>query len=102
MIVDAVTQAKAQLSSLIELVLKGEEVIISRAGKPVAVLVAYDSRRRPRNPGALRGHVHIRRLPQYHRDPFDRMLIAQARMENLTLVTNDKIIPKYDVWCLGI
>jgi len=60
MIVDTVTEAKAQLSSLIELVLKGEEVIISRAGKPVAVLVAYDPKRRPRKPGALRGHVHIR------------------------------------------
>jgi antitoxin (DNA-binding transcriptional repressor) of toxin-antitoxin stability system len=34
-------------------------VIISRAGKPVAVLVAYDPGRRPRTPGVLRGHIHI-------------------------------------------
>ena len=37
------------------------------------------------------------RLPQHHRDPFDRMLIAQAQAEGLTLVTADKLIPLYDV-----
>ncbi len=36
-------------------------------------------------------------LPHYHRDPFDRLLIAQARLENLTLVTRDPEIQKYDV-----
>jgi PIN domain nuclease of toxin-antitoxin system len=37
------------------------------------------------------------RLPLIHRDPFDRMLIAQARCENLTLVTADAHCQKYDV-----
>ena len=37
------------------------------------------------------------RLPLIHRDPFDRMLIAQAQVEDLTLVTRDSEIPKYDV-----
>jgi PIN domain nuclease of toxin-antitoxin system len=32
-----------------------------------------------------------------HRDPFDRMLVAQAQCENLTLVTRDPEIRKYDV-----
>ncbi len=36
-------------------------------------------------------------LPAIHKDPFDRMLIAQAMIEKLTLVTGDKIIPQYDV-----
>ena len=36
-------------------------------------------------------------LPPYHRDPFDRMLVAQARSERLTLVTDDSIIAHYDV-----
>ena len=36
-------------------------------------------------------------LPTYHRDPFDRMLIAQARCEELILVTVDQDIPKYQV-----
>jgi PIN domain nuclease of toxin-antitoxin system len=36
-------------------------------------------------------------LPAHHRDPFDRMLVAQACEENLTLVTNDARIAAYDV-----
>ena len=41
-------------------------------------------------------------LPLLHRDPFDRMLIAQARIENLTLITNDEEIGKYDVTTLWL
>ena len=40
----------------------------------------------------LAGH-----LPHIHKDPFDRMLVAQAITEKLTLVTRDELIPKYDV-----
>ena len=36
-------------------------------------------------------------LPQHHRDPFDRLLIAQASIEELTLVTTDPQIAKYEV-----
>ena len=37
------------------------------------------------------------RLPLLHRDPFDRMLIAQAKAESLTLVTRNPEIAKYDL-----
>lgn len=37
------------------------------------------------------------RLPLIHRDPFDRMLVAQARHENLTLVTRDPHCQQYEV-----
>jgi PIN domain nuclease of toxin-antitoxin system len=36
-------------------------------------------------------------LPPHHRDPFDRMLIAQARLENITLLTADRTLFKYEV-----
>jgi PIN domain nuclease of toxin-antitoxin system len=36
-------------------------------------------------------------LPPHHRDPFDRMLIAQAGSEEMVLLTADKIFAKYDV-----
>jgi PIN domain nuclease of toxin-antitoxin system len=36
-------------------------------------------------------------LPSHHRDPFDRLLVAQAQVEGLTLVTRDQDILKYDV-----
>jgi len=59
MIVNTVTEAKAQLSALLDRVCRGEEVIISRAGKPVAILEPYDAARRPRRPGALRGKIEV-------------------------------------------
>ena len=36
------------------------------------------------------------RLPHHHRDPFDRMLIAQAQLQGLTLVTRDRHIKQYE------
>jgi len=44
------------------------------------------------------GHVlYLDRLPPLHRDPFDRMLIAQAAVEEMTLVTADAAIHAYGV-----
>ena len=37
------------------------------------------------------------RLPGAHRDPFDRMLIAQAQLEDLTLVSNEGLFDSYGV-----
>lgn len=43
-------------------------------------------------------HAHaIGDLPSYHRDPFDRMLIAQAKVEGFTLVTHDPSFEKYGI-----
>lgn len=36
-------------------------------------------------------------LPDYHKDPFDRLLIAQAKQNNLVLITKDKSIQQYEV-----
>jgi PIN domain nuclease of toxin-antitoxin system len=41
--------------------------------------------------------VELLALPRLHGDPFDRMLIAQARCEGLTLVTDDAVIRRYEV-----
>ncbi len=42
------------------------------------------------------------RLPLLHGDPFDRMLIAQARLEGLTIATADDAIKRYDVPVLSV
>jgi PIN domain nuclease of toxin-antitoxin system len=43
-------------------------------------------------------HVaELQTLPPIHRDPFDRMLVAQSRIESLMIVTRDPNIPKYAV-----
>jgi PIN domain nuclease of toxin-antitoxin system len=50
-------------------------------------------------------HVHATaagRLPPHHRDPFDRMLVAQAATEGLTLVSRDESIAQYDVDILKV
>jgi len=41
--------------------------------------------------------IEAGRLPGHHRDPFDRMLIAQARTEGMVLLTSDRIFRKYEV-----
>jgi len=42
------------------------------------------------------------RLPLHHGDPFDRMLVAQAISEDLTLVTRDRRVQQYDVALLPV
>jgi len=39
----------------------------------------------------------LENLPLHHRDPFDRMLVAQAKSENATLIAGDQKLWKYDV-----
>lgn len=36
-------------------------------------------------------------LPKHHKDPFDRIIIAQAKVENLTIITKDQHFSKYDI-----
>ncbi len=46
--------------------------------------------------------LEIGNLPLHHHDPFDRMLVAQASVEDLVLITADETITKYQVrilWC---
>jgi PIN domain nuclease of toxin-antitoxin system len=46
--------------------------------------------------------LEVERLPRHHTDPFDRLLIAQAMSEGLTMVTGDRQFGRYDVpviWC---
>ena len=59
MIIANISEAKAQLSALIERVMAGQEVIIGKTGKPVAKIVRYDPSDKPRKPGALKGKIKI-------------------------------------------
>ena len=42
--------------------------------------------------------IAVSKLPLIHRDPFDRLLVAQAEVEGLTLMTADKTLAKYGSW----
>jgi PIN domain nuclease of toxin-antitoxin system len=48
-------------------------------------------------PVTFRHAERVTGLPPYHRDPFDRMLVAQAAVEELTLVTRDPVFARYRV-----
>lgn len=61
-------EAKTHLSALISDVADGESVILAIAA-----------------------------LPEIHRDPFDRIMIAQAQVENMTIVTSGRHIARYNV-----
>jgi prevent-host-death family protein len=54
-----VHEAKTHLSRLLEAVERGEDVVIARAGKPIARLVPATARLKPRTPGAWRGQGWI-------------------------------------------
>jgi PIN domain nuclease of toxin-antitoxin system len=41
--------------------------------------------------------LQLNTLPDHHKDPFDRILIAQAQVENIPIVTLDKLILQYPV-----
>ena len=48
------------------------------------------------------GHLFaLSQLPQHHKDPFDRLLIAQARVEQITLLSADSVFQQYPVVVLG-
>jgi PIN domain nuclease of toxin-antitoxin system len=48
-------------------------------------------------PIQLRHALHVYTLPRHHRDPFDRMLVAQSQIEKLPILTTDSQIAQYEV-----
>ena len=69
-------QAKTQFSRLVDLAAGGEEIIIAKAGKPVARLVPYVIKGAVRRPGTMRGKIRIKKnfdapLPKQLRDSFE-------------------------------
>ena len=74
MIVATVTEAKAQLSALLERVQQGEEIVLCRNGKPLARLVPIGREPVDREPGRLRGRIRIGKdfeeLPEGFSDAF--------------------------------
>lgn len=59
MITANIYQAKTNLSKLIEQVESGKEIIIAKAGKPVAKLISYKQKLQPRKPGLLKGKIFV-------------------------------------------
>ena len=64
-----VYEAKTHLSKLLDRVANGEEIVLGKAGKPMARLVPYRERRQPRAPGRLAGKIWI--APDFDETPED-------------------------------
>lgn len=62
-----VYEAKTHLSKLLERVAEGEELVLGKAGKPMARLVPYREVRQPRKPGRLAGKMWI--APDFDETP---------------------------------
>ncbi len=77
MVVNTVSEAKASLSELIDKASEGREIIICRAGRPVAILKAYKKAEQPREPGGLRGKIQI--APDFDELPDDLAEALGAR-----------------------
>ena len=78
--------------------------IKSQLGKvdlPVPIMDIFSQQHKEHNIGLLAIELHhmtaMNNLPNYHLDPFDRVLIAQAIAEDMTMVTNDPNFAKYPV-----
>jgi PIN domain nuclease of toxin-antitoxin system len=48
-------------------------------------------------PITLEHALYVRHLPDHHRDPFDRLLVAQSILEDLPIVTGDRTLARYDI-----
>ncbi len=62
-------EAKTHLSRLVDRVAQGEDVVIAKAGRPVARLVPYEESDEPRTPGAWKGRVWM--APDFDEVPPD-------------------------------
>jgi len=70
--------AKTHLSRLIEQAAAGEEIVIAKAGKPVARLVPFEPRREPRKPDLLKGQIWT---AEDFDDPLPEEIMAAFRGE---------------------
>ena len=82
MVITNISEAKATLSKLIEQVLNGEEVIIGKAGKPVAKLVPYTQNTSPRKLGAGQWQGKIWMADDFDDLPDDVLKLFTGDAEN--------------------
>lgn len=67
-------------------------------GKPADVVPEWMRRTGVTSLAVLHRHaLHVASLPPHHRDPFDRLLIAQAQIEDVAVLTADARFERYEV-----
>lgn len=75
-----VYEAKTQLSKLLDRVATGEELVLGKAGKPMARLIPYRETRQPRIPGRLAGKIWM--APDFDETPEDIIAAFEGSLED--------------------
>ncbi len=97
-LVPANQQIAVSLVSLWELAIKISKGNLPQMGSSISsVLGEMDAQTLTLLPVRVPHLLRLERLPHLHKDPFDRLLIAQALEEELPVVTADRIFPAYGV-----
>ena len=79
----------------------GVKVSLGKLRAPVDLAEQLRDKRFTQLPVSIAHGLRVGALPLHHRDPFDRLLVAQAQLEGLTIVTRDERIAAYDVATLA-
>ncbi|HET6601735.1 MAG TPA: type II toxin-antitoxin system VapC family toxin [Gaiella sp.] len=75
----------------------GIKAALGKLRLPVAFAAHLQAERFTQLPVRIAHGLEVAALPLHHTDPFDRLLIAQARLEGLTIVTRDERLAEYGV-----
>jgi len=102
-------EAKTHLSRYLAMLSNGQSVLLCKRNRLIAEIRPLPATRKDKRPAQRESHVieplaldeestlHLTRLPDLHRDPFDHMLICQAIRHGLILLTPDHLITQYPI-----
>ena len=79
----------------------GVKISVGKLRAPVDLMQQLRDKRFTPLPVTVEHGLRVGELPLLHKDPFDRVLVAQAQIEGLTIVTRDPRIARYDVETLA-
>lgn len=97
MIADPGNQVFISIATLWEMSIKRSLGKLTTSKSPTELLEIYRAGGAELLPISPEHVMAVEMLPWHHRDPFDRMLIAQAQTADLTLITKDAVFQNYDV-----
>jgi antitoxin (DNA-binding transcriptional repressor) of toxin-antitoxin stability system len=100
-----IAAAESKMSEIVAGMVPGEELVLTTDGEPVAIVTRPARSSWPCQPGTAFEWLPISddhfavvvALPFHHKDPFDRLLVAQATREKIAIISADAIIDRYDV-----
>lgn len=96
MIADASSQIFISIATLWEMSIKRSLGKLTTTKSPIELLKIYKAGGAELLPVSPEHVMTLESLPWHHRDPFDRMLIVQAKIEKLTLITGDETFRQYE------